>query len=202
MENSWTFRSVDGAWPAAWPLCDRVVSRDIEKVPLSRSLGTFRDDFSLALTLYVLTTVSCVRLCNDKIRTYLRVKALSQFYSLTAGSSWPPRTTLNSCVVFAKILDQRDDRVFYPNFLMDEFFYLLTPHFFHFCQFYAFLYFVHKISSMPKKNLKVFLRSWCFDQSCWLRVRFRWPWNFWICPWKYLENTLNFQLKKSYAPCL
>ena len=34
---------------------------------------------------------------------------------------------------------------------MDEFFYLLTPHFFHFCQFYAFLYFVHKISSMPKK---------------------------------------------------
>ena len=133
------FGALTGRDRRAWPLCDRVVSRDVEEVPLSRSLGTFRDDFSLALTFYVLTTVSCVRLCNDKIRTYLRVKALSQFYSLTAGSSWPPRTTLNSCVVFAKILDQRDDRVFYPNFLMDEFS-ISLPHisfifvsFMHFC---------------------------------------------------------------------
>ena len=37
----------------------------------------------------------------------------------------------NSYVVFAKILEQRNDWVFYPNFLLDEFFYLLTPYFFH-----------------------------------------------------------------------
>ena len=192
MENSWPFRSVDGVWPACtWPLCDRVVTRDVEEVPLSRSLGTFRDDFSLALTFYVLTTVSCVRLCNDKVRTYLRIKALSQFYSLTAGSSWPPRTTLNSCVVFAKILDQRDDRVFYPNFLMDEFFYLLTPHFFPFCQFYAFLYFVHKISSMPTKNIslsRIVVMFWSkLLTSCSVRLTLKFLNLSLKIPWKHLE---------------
>ena len=171
------FGALTGRDRHAWLLCDRVVSRDVEEVPLSRSLGTFRDDFSLALTFYVLTTVSCVRLCNDKVRTYLRVKALSQFYSLTAGSSWPPRTTLNSCVVFAKILDQRDVMVFYPNFLMEEFFYLLTQHFFHFCHFCAFLYF-------HSDSLDTFLYA-RFDHSeprvLWMETKKSWigtfPWS-------------------------
>ena len=83
---------------------------------------------------------------------------------------------------------------------MDKFFYLLTLHFFHFVSFMHFCNFFHALKE-NKGNLEVFLGSWwCFHQSCWLRVRLRWPWNFWICPWKCLENTLNFQLKKSYAP--
>ena len=69
--------------------------------------------------------------------------------------------------------------------------------------FYAFLYLFIKFFNTKKKNYEVVFGSWWyFDQSCWLRVWVLWPWNFWICPWKYLENSLNFQLRKSYAPWL
>ena len=84
---------------------------------------------------------------------------------------------------------------------MNEFFYLLTPHFFHFCQFLCISVFYSWNFFNTKKNHEVVFGSWwCFDQSCWLCVGVLWPWNFWICPWKYLENTLNFQLRISYAP--
>ena len=108
-ENSWTFRSADGALPAC--VQDRVIGRSRWKCAyyLSRSFGTFRDDFSLALAWRRSHHVcDCAK---TKIELTPGVKPLSQFKGTPPRSAilitvvWPSRAVFG-LIVFISLFRQ------------------------------------------------------------------------------------------------
>ena len=75
---------------------------------------------------------------------------------------------------------------------MDEFFYLLTHISFIFVSFYAFLYFIHKISATPKKKsrsrFRIMLMFWSkLLTSCWGTMTLKFLILSLKIPWKHLE---------------
>ena len=81
-----------------------------------------------------------MRLRNDNFELTPEIKALSEFDRVVT-TTYTGLHNYNSYVVFAKFLDHGNVLIgsfIQKNFLMDEFFYLLTPYFFHFCQFFMY----------------------------------------------------------------